>query len=142
VASLEEVIDAVGVEIYCLEVAGTSPTKEEAKCEDTVAKSFVKFLGSKAKCYQKCVKNEFKGKTPANSCTAGSPADVATQKCITKAETKAVESIDKVCVAVPGNPSCYTLAASGAEWVALAEQAVDVTVPGLYCGSPSGAFLD
>jgi hypothetical protein len=89
--------------------ASSSPAPDE----DTVAKSSVKFLGSKAKCYQKCVTNEFKGKIPANSCTAGSPADVATQECITKAETKAVASIDEVCVAVPGNPPCYPLAVSG-----------------------------
>jgi hypothetical protein len=142
VAGFEVNLDIIGVQIFCLEAGGTSPTKEEAKCEDTVLKSLVKFVGSKAKCYQTCVKTEFKGKIPADSCMVGSPADVATQECITKAETKAGAAIDKVCVAVPGNPPCYPPAVSGADWVAIAEEAVDVVVPALYCGSPSGAFLD
>jgi hypothetical protein len=81
------------------------------------------------------VKKEFKDKIPADSCMAGSPADVATHECITKAETKAGAAIDKFCVAVPGNPQCYPLGVSGADWVAIAEEAVDVVIPALYCGS-------
>ena len=70
-----------------------------------------------------------------HSSMAGSPADVPTQECITKAETRAVASIDKVCVDVPGNPPCYTPGMSGADWVALGEIAVDAVTPSLYCGS-------
>ena len=138
----EGLVDFIGVQIYCLEASATSPTKEEAKCEDAVAKSLTKFLGAKAKCYQNCVTTEFKGKIPANSCAAGSPADVGTQECITKAEMKAVASIDKVCVTVPGNPSCYPPGTSGATWGTLVEEAVDAAAPGVFCGSPSGAFVD
>ena len=142
VTGLEELIDTIGVQFFCLEVAGQTPTKQEAKCEDAVAKTLATFLGKKAKCYQNCITSEFKGKIPANSCVAPSPADVATQDCITKAETKAVASIDKVCVAVPGNPACYPPAVSGADWIGIGEDAVDGIAPGVYCGSPSGAFLE
>jgi hypothetical protein len=142
VTAVETEIDSIGVQIYCLEAADTSPTKDQAKCEDAVAKSLAKFLGAKAKCYQKCVTTEFKGKIPANSCAAGSPADVTTQECITKAETKAVTSIDKVCVTVPGNPPCYAPDTSGADWGAIGEGAVDTVAPIVFCGSPSGAFVD
>lgn len=142
VAAIEDIIDTVGVQFFCLEVAGQTPTKQEAKCEDAVAKTLATFLGKKAKCYQSCITSEFKGKLPANSCVAPSPADVATQNCITKAETKAVASIDKVCVAVPGNPPCYPQDVSGADWIAIGEGAVDDIAPGVYCGSPSSAFLD
>jgi len=135
VTFLESALDFIGVQIYCREAANESPTKEEAKCEDAVGKSLVKFVGSKVKCFQNCVTREFKGKIPASSCTAGSPTDVATQECITKAETRAVASIDKVCVDVPGNPPCYTPGMSGADWVALGEIAVDAVTPSLYCGS-------
>src|SRR5262249_56131385 len=96
----------------------------------------------KGKGYQGCIRAEFKGKIPANSCTAGSPSDVATQDCITKAETKAAASIDKVCVAVPGNPPCYAPGMSGADWSGIGEGAVDVVAQAVYCGSPSAAFLD
>ena len=135
VGAVEQELDFIGVQIYCREAADESPTKAEAKCEDTVAKSLAKFVGVKAKCYQSCITAEFKGKIPANSCTAGSPSDVATQDCITKAETKAAASIDKVCVAVPGNPPCYAPGMSGAAWIAIGEDAVDVVASAVYCGS-------
>jgi len=142
VDAVEGELDTIGVQIYCREAAGESPTKAEAKCEDAVGKSLAKFVGVKAKCFQNCITREFKGKIPANSCTVGSPADVATQDCITKAETKGAASIDKVCVVVPGNPPCYPADRSGAGWIAIGEEAVDVVAPAVYCGSPSAAFLD
>ena len=75
VAAVEGNVDDAGPLVYCLEAAGMTPTKAQAKCEDGVAKSLIKFAGSKSKCYDKCVDKEFKGKLPAGSCTAGSPSD-------------------------------------------------------------------
>jgi hypothetical protein len=142
VDAVEQIIDFIGPQVYCLEANDMSPTKQEAKCEDTVAKGLAKFLGVKAKCYQKCVTMEFKGKIPPNGCAAPSPSDLATQECIMKAETKVAEAIDKVCVTVPGNPPCYSPGMTGAGWAALGETGVDGAAPAIFCGSPSGAFVD
>jgi len=38
VDAVEEQLDFIGVGIYCREAAGESPTTEEAKCEDAVAR--------------------------------------------------------------------------------------------------------
>src|SRR5262249_48023065 len=88
VTSNESNVDVVGPLVYCLEAAGTNPSKTEAKCEDTVAKTLVKFVGSKGKCYEKCITNEFNGKIPSGSCLQPTPSDAATQACLSKATTK------------------------------------------------------
>jgi hypothetical protein len=142
VTGVEMIVDDIGLQVYCREASDMTPTPQEAKCEDTVAKSLTKYLGTKAKCYQKCIEAEFKGKIPANSCVAPSPADIATQECIVKSGTKIVESIDKVCVTVPGNPPCYSPGMTGADWAELGDVGVDGAAPLIFCGSPSGAFVD
>ncbi len=136
VTGVEGDVDATGPLVYCLEAAGTTPSKMQAKCEDGVAKSLIKFTGSKGKCYDKCVEKEFKGKLPAGSCTAGSPSDAGTQECIQKAEAKATEGIDKVCEVTDAKPPCYgPTRDSGADWVATVENLVDTRTPLLYCSS-------
>lgn len=143
VANTETQVDAFGPLIYCTEAGGGTPTKEQAKCEDTVAKTLTKFVDSKTKCYDKCNQNVFKAKIPEGSCSPPTPTDVATQACIQKAEDKAVASIDKACATAGQNPPCYGANFdTGAEWVGLTEAAVDANVPVIACGSPSGAFLD
>src|SRR5262245_14412358 len=121
-------IDPFGNLIYCTEVGGTNPTKAEAKCEDTVTKSLVKFVGAKTKCYQKCNDNVFKGKLAPGSCDPPVPADPATQACIFDsvkgAETKAAAAIDKVCEVAGSKPACYSTQV-GAGWVALVESNID-----------------
>src|SRR5262249_2560649 len=79
VVDVEDDVDGTAGLVYCLEAAGVTPTKPQAKCEDGVAKSLIKFTGSKSKCYDTCVDKEFKGKIPPGSCTTGSPSDAATQ---------------------------------------------------------------
>jgi len=134
VGGVEDNVDGTAGLVYCLEAGGTTPTKQQAKCEDGVAKSLTKFTGSKSKCYDKCVEKEFKGKIPAGSCTTGSPADEDTQQCIDKAEGKAAESIDKVCEVSGAKPACYGPARdSGSEWVATVENLVDTRTPFVYC---------
>jgi hypothetical protein len=132
--------------IYCTEGAATTPTKDEAKCEDAVSKNLTKFVGSKTKCYQKCTKNEVKGKIMRGTC--GVPpgtipaTDPATVACIQKAEGKAADKIDKTCEkSLPtSKPACYG-PLMGAGWVGLVEPQVDAVTPMVGCGSPSGAFL-
>ncbi len=148
-------LNAFGLNVYCVEsgfrapdpnVPPATPTKDEAKCEDGLAKTLGKFVGSKSKCYQKCNQNMLKGKIAPNSCDAPTPADAATVACIDKAELKALQGLDKVCFVDGVAPSCYDGTVlrpnTSAGWVALAEGAVDGQVPIVGCGSPSGAFLD
>jgi hypothetical protein len=148
VQSTEGQVDPFTILVYCLEAGGTTPTKEQAKCEDGVSKALVKFVGAKTKCYDKCNKNVNKGKIAPGSCTPPSPSDPATTACIFDplkgAEAKAAASIDKVCANVPSaTPGCYgTSLDEGSEWVGLTETQIDITTPTVACGSPSGAFLD
>jgi hypothetical protein len=134
--------------IYCLESGGTTPTKDEAKCEDGVVKALVKFVGSKQKCEAKCYANFYKGSIPGgcDPSMPGGVSDPATVACIkdpTKgAEAKASAAIIKACtVAVPG---CYTGGAAGAAstFVNAVEAKVDQRTPQIQCGSPSGAFVE
>jgi hypothetical protein len=149
VNDVEGLIDFFPTLIYCTEGGGNTPTKGEAKCEDTVVKSLVKFTGAKNKCYQKCNDNMLKGKIAPGSCDAPSPADPATNACIFDpakgAEVKTAAAIDKKCeVSVNAKnekPACYG-AAMGNTWVLLAEGNIDSQVPILACGSPNGAFLN
>lgn len=144
VANAETQVDAVGPLAFCLEAAGITPTKEQAKCEDTVAKSLVKYVGSFGKAVSKCITSEFNGKIPAGSCTFSGTTvtDAKTQAALDKAQAKAIASIDKLCVTIPGNPPCYgpTLD-SGQEWTDLVEGLLAGNSPATFCGSPSGAFL-
>jgi len=130
--------------IYCVEKAGGTPTKDEAKCEDGTAKALVKFTGSKQKCYAKCFANFYKGKIPGGCNPPAS--DPATVACISDpvkgAEAKAKAAIVKACtVAVP---ACYSGGANGAanSFVGAVEAKVDQRTPQIACGSPSGAFLE
>src|SRR5262245_35079191 len=125
VGTTEANIDTFNSIIYCLENGATTPTKEQAKCEDGLAKSLAKFTGAKAKCYAKCNDSVFKGKAAVGSCTppAGPPPfDPVAKACIDKAESKAALAIDKVCVDVSANPPCF-LFTTGAGWVNLTEGA-------------------
>ena len=138
VADVENDVDGAGGLVHCLEAAGMTPTKPQAKCEDGVAKSLIKFTGSKSKCYDTCIDKEFKGKIPPGSCTAGSPSDAATQACIEKAQGKAADAIDKVCEVSGAKPSCYAPPRdSGAGWAAVVENLVDTRTPLVYCPAPT-----
>ncbi len=144
VSNTESQLDVFGPLVDCDENLAITPGKAIAKCEDTVGKSLVKFVGAKSKCYQKCNANAFKGTVPAGACTP--PAtDPPTVTCINLAESKAAASIDKLCkdASPNANPPCYTPNFdTGAKWVALSESSVDAQVPIIGCGSPSSAFLD
>jgi pimeloyl-ACP methyl ester carboxylesterase len=134
VAATEEHVDDLGPLIHCLEAEGATPDKAQAKCEDGVAKHLIKFTGAKAKCYDKCVAREFKGKLPAGSCTAGDPADADTRACIQKAETKAAEKIDEDCGKPGAKPACHG-DRDGATWAAVVENLIDAQAPFVYCAS-------
>ena len=146
VSGTEVQVDIFVPNVYCDDSASPDGlTKEEAKCQDTVAKTLAKFAGSKSKCYAKCIGTQFKnGELQCQPPGCLPPAtDQVAVACITKAETKAVETVDKACG--PNNPECYDGTPlrpdSGAGWVALGEAGVDGGIVVTYCGSPSAAFL-
>jgi hypothetical protein len=139
----EQRLDFLDDLIWCIEGAGATPTKAEQKCEDMVAKTTAKLAGAITKCYDACVVKEFKGTIPFGSCLAPTPFDPATAACLTKAVTKGAAKIDGKC-AIPGaNPACYVPDRdTGAEWTDPNKAFLDAEMPLIFCGSPSGAFLD
>ena len=141
VFSVEALLDGFVGLIWCDDSgSGDGLNPDEAKCEDGVAKALAKFVGSKSKCYDKCLNAEFKGQIPTYDCLPPNPSEPATALCIATAEQKAAAAIDKACF---DDPECYVPNFdTGAEWVAIAEAAVDSQVVQTYCGSPSSAFLD
>jgi hypothetical protein len=150
VTNTEALIDLQGPSVYCVENAGNTPTKGEAKCEDGNVKALTKLVGALAKCYDKCNQNVFNGKIPEGSCVPGNgtpnPTDVPTRECLAKAVGKSTESINKACFISPATaPACYdgspTRPNTGAGWSALVKAIVDAQTPGIACGSPSGAFV-
>jgi len=135
----------IAVSGFCLLATSVpaQPTKAVAKCESSTGSTLSKFVGSKGKCFEKCITNEFNGKIPPGSCTQPSPSDAATMACISKTTTKSAATIDKACATAGANPACYTGGfATGSGWVATVEGAVDSALPGTFCGSPSAAFLN
>jgi hypothetical protein len=141
VQTSETQIDAFGPLIYCPEHGGTNPSKTDAKCEDGLTKALVKFVGAKGKCFQKCNDNQNKGKT-MGTCTPGTATDPATVTCISTATTKANAAIDKACFTAPATAPACLIFQTSAGWTGAAETAVDGTTGTVYCGSPSGAFLN
>ncbi len=146
VSTTESLLDLQGPSVYCTENGAGTPSKTEAKCEDSTGKSLGKFVAAKSKCYDKCNQSMVKAKIPTGSCNPPIPSDAATATCITTAESKTAAAIDKACSTAGANPACYDGSLlrpnTGAGWVALVESIVDGQVPQIACGSPSGAFLE
>jgi hypothetical protein len=141
VQSSETNVDAFGPLVYCVENGGAVPSKTDGKCEDGLAKALVKFVGAKGKCYQKCNDTLNKGTIPAGSCTPPA-SDPATTTCVGTATTKANASIDKACFTAPATAPVCLVFQTSAGWTGAVEGAVDGTTGTVYCGSPSGAFLN
>lgn len=146
VATTQSLVDTQGSIVYCLEAAGATPTKDQAKCEDGNVKALVKYVAAINRCYQRCATNAQKGTIPSTACApalnAGPPppTDAATATCLTTAKTKAAAAIDKVCTATT-KPACYG-PVDGNGWATLVEGLVFGQTDDIVCGSPAGAFLD
>jgi hypothetical protein len=147
VAITTALVDTQGPLVYCTEAGGGTPTKEEAKCEDSTVKALVKFVASINKCYDKCVKDTQAGKLPAGVCApalgagAPPPTEAKTLACLAKAYTSTQASIDKACVPALSKPACYG-AQDGNGWALLVQTLVSSQVDDISCGSPSGAFIN
>lgn len=141
VQNIEGQVDSFGPGVFC-EQPGADAA--ETNCEINTAKVLSKQVGSLNKCYDKCNSNQRKGTIPPGSCTAGAPSDAATVTCINTADGKSVAGVNKKCGDIGAIPDCSATDdyPDGAAWTNLVDLAITGNVPGTYCPSPSGAFLD
>ncbi len=142
VSNIEGQIDSFGPGVFCNQPGSSAG---ETKCELNTAKTLSKLVASVDKCYDKCNANARKGLMAQSTCVPP-VSDPATQACISGADGKAIAGVNKLCSdlgssSIPDctNPDDYP---DGASWVNLVEIAISGNVPGTYCPSPSGAFLE
>lgn len=142
--AIESQVDTLAALVYCDDSgSGDGSLAAEERCQDTIAKTLARFISRKAHCYAKCRLDEYRGLVPAGACTPGAVTDPRTSACIAKWEAKTTAAIDKRCSTAGGGdaPDCHG-ATTSAEWTARGEALVDVNQPGIFCGSPSAAFID
>jgi hypothetical protein len=139
-ASIENQVDSFGPGVYC-EQPGADDA--ETKCELNTAKTLVKLVASVDKCYDKCNSNARKGLILQPTC-APPASDPTTSACISAADGKSIAGINKKCSDIGAIPDCAGTDdyPDGSAWTNLVEIAISGNIPGTYCPSPSGAFLD
>jgi hypothetical protein len=147
VANIEGQVDSFGPGVFCDQDGANLPNadKLENVCEVNTAKVLSKLVGSINKCYDKCNSNIRKSLIPAGSCNPPTPLDATAAACINAADAKSIAGVDKKCSLVGVSPDCSGVAdsyPSGASWTSLVDLAISGNVPGTYCASPSGAFID
>jgi|CXWL01.1.fsa_nt_gi hypothetical protein len=137
VAGLESIVDGLSPALFCDDSgSGDGLSALEAKCQQRTATYLGKLANDVLKCLMNCHKREFKGRVPAGVCS--SPvSDAKTVTCLTKVNAKVIVGIDRSCTDAP---ECYAL--DGAGWTAAVSPTVEGLDGGLFCGSPSGAFVD
>ena len=110
--------------------------RPQAKCEDGVAKSLIKFAGAKAKCYDKCVDQAVQGEDSRGQLHTGDPSDADTQECIAKAEEQGGrEHRQGVRGAVARSRRATAGATTAPSGSAVIENLVDAQAPLVYCSS-------
>jgi hypothetical protein len=138
--NVEGQLDAVGAGIYCNVANGTAA---ERTCETNTAKALAKLTGAIGKCYDKCHASARRGIVVASTC-APPASDATTAACVSVADQKTIARIDRKCADVGALPDCAATDdyPTGSAWVNLVDLAVSGNVPGTYCQSPSGAFVE
>lgn len=120
--------------VCLLVTTASAQSKDVQKCETTVGSVLSKFVGSKGKCFSKCIATQRKAVVPAYAGCLPPYADPTTNACITGslkgAEAKAGAGIAKACAAAASCPTCYSAQecsdASGANpWVQTTETNID-----------------
>jgi hypothetical protein len=138
VADTGALVDPYASLVYCIEAQGGTPTREEARCEDAVAKQLNGLRKFKGRCYKRCKVGEWKGKLAPGSCVPPVPSDPDTADCIfnetSGAEAEAAAAIAKACSGT-SRPSCY--GDSDFFWVELAQTDIDARIPIVYCDEPA-----
>src|SRR5256885_21828 len=101
------------------------PTKDIAKCEDSVGKSLGKAAACILGCHKKRAKGSLADETAEDECEKGA----TTKSCLGKYTTATGKLTCPPCLDKAG-------------LFAFAESNVDAVNGSVYCASPSGAFLD
>jgi hypothetical protein len=121
--------------VFC---EGTGAAPAEQKCQVGTSKSVAKYVRSSAKCYRRCFDDARSG-GDVTTCLPPE-TDPELLACLATAGTKIAAYIDKGCLV--DAPDCTPAYPTGAQWVQQIHAELQSFIPGLYCGSPSGAFLD
>lgn len=114
--------------VYC----ATDPAPPEARCTQRVARAAAWFARQHGRCFVRC---------HAGGCDGAGVGDARTARCTDRASRRAAAAIDAGCTHRGTPPACYG-SATGATWVDLVRSAVDNGRAVIYCGSPSGAFVE
>ena len=128
----------VAAGVCLLVTSASAQSKDVQKCETSVGSVLSKFVGSKGKCFSKCISTARKTSGPYAGCLPPY-ADPTTNACITGslkgAEAKAGAGIAKACAAAASCPACYvsnppgatrcTDASGGNPWVQETESNID-----------------
>jgi len=139
---IESVLDSMNNTVYCDSTSGTpfggddtgfipvakSPT---AKCEASVAKAVSKAVGCVIKCHASRASGKLADDTAEDTCEKNNAGKSCLEK-FTAAVTKAQAGDSS------GGCNCI----NGATLAGTIESQLDVNTALVYCGSPSGAFLD
>ena len=130
---------AAQVRLAALAVHCSRGDRAETRCQDTVAKLLPRFAAAKALCLIQC----HVAGGDARRCDPTTGFDPLTTRCIDVAATRTAAAIDRRCEAARGGakPGCFGTS-TGASWVQLVAGVVDAGQPVLFCGSPSGAFVE
>jgi hypothetical protein len=138
VGGIESEIDFVAPLVRCDDAASPDGlTKDEAKARQKVALVVGKFLTSTEKCLAKCRKGEARGTLPAGSCVYGPEAEPKTLACLTKVALKALDFVEDPALDAP---ECLERELTFA--LPIASGLIDEFDPVIFCGSPSGAFVE
>ena len=138
VSSIEAAVDGVVPLVRCDD--STSPdglTKGEATVRQKVALTIGKFVSGSEKCLAKCRKGEAGGKIPAGSCEYVNVTDSKTIDCLIKTGAKALDYVEDPDLDAP---ECLEPELTFA--LPSASGLIEQSDPLIFCGSPSGAFVD
>jgi hypothetical protein len=137
----ENVVDSFIPGIFC-ETTGAEP--EEMRCQLQTAKTLMKYYAASNACYAKCFYDARQNGSSLEDCLP----PVANSRwfgCLTSARAKAEATIHKYChdTSTPlASPECPVDYPGEAQWADLMDTAVQGLLPGAFCESPSGAFVD
>ena len=155
---VDESVKLAGVEGLLLGVfceGGDVADPAELTCEIRTAKALSKLITSLNKCYDRCFANARKVPPVQPMSDCAPPGDGPTAACIAFADFHSIAGVNKKCSAIgessPGAnngttalPDCSGTNdyPDGVGWTDFIEGASSGNIPGTYCGSPSGAFLE
>jgi hypothetical protein len=138
VADVEAQIDFVVPFVACDDAASPDGlTQDEAKVRRKVAQVVGKFVRLSEKCLAKCRKAAAAGKIAPETCVYANVTYQPTFDCLVKVADKALDFLEDPALDAP---EC--LAPSLGFALPVASGLIEEFDPRLFCGSPSGAFVE